>query len=140
MDTSTQPSWVVTLFPTFLHAQMSFLCTAFYHSNPLGWTTLLSMPSTTLVSIRVHPSVTFVALYPQCFKVCYPTAKGSSNHLLFISAFMQVLASKAQRPSKSATTHIQTSLGVLSVRACQCLYSGRSTWWSTRCVHIWSGN
>ncbi|KAN0139574.1 hypothetical protein V8E53_002603, partial [Lactarius tabidus] len=42
---------------------------------------------------HLHPTVTFTALcLLQCLEACFPAAKGSSGHCLFISAFM--LASK----------------------------------------------
>jgi hypothetical protein len=47
----------------------------------------------TLHHTHLHPSVTFAALYIlQHLKACFPAAKGSSGHHLFILAFM--LASK----------------------------------------------
>ncbi|KAI6014232.1 hypothetical protein BKA83DRAFT_4465872 [Pisolithus microcarpus] len=43
--------------------------------------------------MKLHPSVTFTTLIlPQRLKARFPTARGSSSHRLFISAFM--LASK----------------------------------------------
>ena len=37
----------------------------------------------------LHMSITLAMLYLlQCLKACFPTAKGSSGHHLFISAFM----------------------------------------------------
>jgi len=87
MDMSQQPSCVLDSFPP--------LCIPRYPPP-------LAPPSTTptpqsdhfiaaLHQTRLyeHEPVTFAALYLlQCLKARFPTAKGSSGHCLFISAFM----------------------------------------------------
>ncbi|KAH9171435.1 hypothetical protein EDB89DRAFT_2070756 [Lactarius sanguifluus] len=91
MDTSTQPNCVVASFPIYSLARMFPLPPAPPSTTPTP--RLDHFIAYALHRTRLHPSVTFAALYLlQRLKARFPAAKGSSGHRLFISAFM--LASK----------------------------------------------
>ena len=88
--------------PYYGHEQISQLCTKFTHLFVYTKLPLSSSGSTVklpyfityaLHRTKLHPSVTFASLVLlQQLKACFPTARGSSGHRLFVSAFM--LASK----------------------------------------------